>query len=132
MQAKNSKFIPKNHLESQLNAFRGLTMIVKNEPNFRFHLIFAALVIIVGIILGFSHRDWVSVSLLIGLVLISEAFNSIVEALADSISREYRVNIRYAKDVGAGAVLISAFVSVIAGIIIVYPYLFRFVQTYLS
>jgi diacylglycerol kinase (ATP) len=128
---KNTKYLAENHIQSQFFAIDGLKLIIRNERNFRIHLISGAMVVIAGIILGFQHQDWVAVSLLIGLVLIAEAFNSVIEALSDSISLEYRVNIKYAKDVSAGAVLISALVSVIAGAIIFYPYVLRFLQTYL-
>ena len=50
-------------------------------------------------------------------------FNSVIEALCDTISQEYRVNIKYAKDVSAGAVLVSAILSVILGTIIFLPYI---------
>ncbi len=129
---KNPTYKPRNHFQSQLYAITGLKLILKNERNFRLHLLFASLVIIGGFILGLSHDDWISVSLVIGLVLISEAFNSVIEALSDTISHEYRVNIKYAKDVSAGAVLISAFVSIVAGLIIFFPYVVRFVETHLK
>lgn len=129
---KNEKYKAENHIQSQFYAVEGLKLIIKNERNFRIHLITASFVIFLGAILQFSHQDWIAVSLLIGLVLISEAFNSVIEALSDSISLEYRVNIKYAKDVSAGAVLISALVSVIAGAIIIFPYVLRFIQAYLS
>lgn len=129
---KNSTYKPKNHLESQYYALTGLRLILKNERNFRIHLLTASLVVIAGFVLGLSHSDWIAISLVIGLVLISEAFNSVIEALSDTISHEYRVNIKYAKDVSAGAVLISAIVSIIAGIIIFFPYVVDFVQRYMN
>jgi diacylglycerol kinase len=129
---KNQKYKAESHIQSQFYAIEGLKLIIKNERNFRIHLIAGALVVLAGTVLGFSHQDWIAVSLLIGLVLISEAFNSVIEALSDSISLEYRVNIKYAKDVSAGAVFISALVSVVAGSIIIFPYLLRFIQQYIS
>jgi diacylglycerol kinase len=132
MAKKNKEYIPKNHFESQKVALTGLKLILRNERNFRIQLVVSALVIIIGFILNFSHRDWVSISLLIGMVLIAEAFNSVIEALSDTLSQEYRVNIRYAKDVSAGAVLISAMVSVVAGSLIVFPYLLEVVEKFLG
>lgn len=119
---KNHSYDAKSHFESQKYALQGIVLIIKNERNFRIQLIFAVLVGVAGIILNFSYQDWISVSLLVALVLISEAFNSSVEALADTLSQEYRVNIKYAKDVSAGAVLISSLVSLAAGIFIIFPH----------
>ena len=124
---KNHSYDARNYFDSQRFAFKGILTIIKNERNFRIQLVFSVLVGLAGIFFGFSYQDWISVSLLIALVLISEAFNSSVEALADTLSQEYRVNIKYAKDVSAGAVLISAGVSVVAGILIVFPYVKVFV-----
>jgi len=80
-------------------------------------------VLIVGLVLDIDHSDWVAVGLLVAMVLVTEATNSVIEALADTISKEYKVNIKYAKDVSAGCVLISSILSAIAGTIIFAPYL---------
>ena len=66
------------------------------------------------------------------MVFISESINSAIEALCDTVSSEYKVNIKYAKDVSAGAVLVSALVSVITGVIVLLPYLIEFVKNILS
>ena len=108
--------------QSQLHAIEGIIKIVKNERNFRIQIVVAILVILIGLLLKISHTDWIAVGFLIALVLISEAFNSVIEAVCDTVSKEYRVNIKYAKDVSAGAVLVSAILSVILGLIIFIPY----------
>lgn len=122
---KNRFYVPVNWFKSLRIAVRGLYLIIKNERNFRIQLFIAFCVGVMGIWLDISHQDWVSIGLLVSLVLISEAFNSVIEALSDTISQEYRVNIKYAKDVAAGAVLISTIASIIAGSIIIVPYLLR-------
>lgn len=106
-----------------MHAFEGIFSIVKNERNFRIQIVVAILVVILSFMLQISHQDWIAVAFLITLVLISEAFNSVIEAVCDTVSQEYRVNIKYAKDVSAGAVLVSAILSVILGLIIFLPYI---------
>jgi diacylglycerol kinase len=125
---KNKFFIPVNWFASLRIALTGLWLIIKNERNFRIQLITAFLVGILGLLLDFAHQDWVNVGFLVCLVLITEAFNSVIEALSDTISQEYRVNIKYAKDVAAGAVLISSITSAIAGIIIIFPYILAYLR----
>ncbi len=112
-------------LKSQKHAIEGILSIIKNERNFRIQIVVAILVVILSLILKISHQDWIAVGFLITLVLISEAFNSVIEAVCDTVSQEYRVNIKYAKDVSAGAVLVSAILSVILGLIIFLPYIFN-------
>lgn len=62
------------------------------------------------------------------MVLISESINSAIEALCDTVSQDFKINVKYAKDVSAGAVLVSALVSVFTGIIIFLPYVIDFVK----
>ena len=66
------------------------------------------------------------------MVFISESINSAIEALCDTVSLDYKVNIKYAKDVSAGAVLVSALVSVITGMLVFIPYIFDFVKNLLA
>lgn len=114
---------PQSILKSQINAIQGILSIIKNERNFRIQLVIAMLVVLISFLLKISHTDWIAVGFLITLVLVTEAFNSVIEAVCDTVSKEYRVNIKYAKDVSAGAVLVSAILSVILGLIIFVPYL---------
>jgi diacylglycerol kinase len=132
MSEKNEEYKHKHHFDSQRIAISGIITIFRNERNFRIQILVAALVISAGIVLGISHQDWVSVFLLITLVLISESFNSVMEALADTISKEYRLSIAYAKDVSAGAVLISSIASVVSGVAIFTPYILEFLKNLLS
>jgi len=117
---------PQTILKSQRHAIEGVISIIKNERNFRIQLVVAVCVILLSIILDISHSDWVAVGFLIALVLISEAFNSVIEAVCDTVSQEYKVNIKYAKDVSAGAVLVSAILSFVLGLIIFLPYILDF------
>lgn len=126
---KNKFFVPVNFFASSKIAIKGIYLIFKNERNFRIQLIAAFFIGILGLLLHFSHQDWVSIGLLVAIVLISEAFNSSIEALSDTISQEFRVNIKYAKDVSAGAVLMSAATSVIAGAIIILPYILDYLRS---
>ncbi|HAM37341.1 MAG: Diacylglycerol kinase [candidate division WS6 bacterium GW2011_GWC2_36_7] len=129
---KDSFTTSKTYFESQKHAIYGLISIIKNERNFRIQLVVAVFVVLLGILLEISHTAWIAVGFLIALVLIAEAFNSVIEALSDTISQEFRVNIKYAKDVSAGCVLVSAIASVVLGIIIFVPYLIPVLEELLT
>ena len=131
-EGKNHKYDAKNYWESQKFAFSGLQLILKNERNFRIQLVMAVLVIAAGFLLGISHQDWVALFVVMGIVFVTEAFNSVVEAICDTISKDYRINIKYAKDVSAGAVLIGAIVSLAAGVIIFSPYVWELLMDLLT
>jgi diacylglycerol kinase len=87
-------------------------------------------VVALGFLLQLSRIDWIGVSFLIALVLVSEAFNSVIEAVCDTVSKDYRVNIKYAKDVSAGAVLVSSILSIILGMVIFLPYIIPLIKEY--
>jgi diacylglycerol kinase len=107
-------------------------LIFKNERNFRIDIVFALLAIFAGFFFRVSYTDWIALSLVISMVFISETINSAIEALCDTVSVEYKVNIKYAKDVSAGAVLVSALVSIITGLIIFLPYIIEFVKNIIT
>lgn len=123
---------PISFKESKKHAIKGIKLIIKNERNFRIQLLVALIVIITGLLLNITHMDWMAVGFLIALVLITEAFNSVIEAVCDTVSKDYRVNIKYAKDVSAGAVLISAFLSIALGLIIFLPYIIPIIENFIN
>jgi diacylglycerol kinase len=119
---KNHKYKAENFFKSQGHARSGIKLIFKNERNFRIDLVIAIVVVIAGFAFQISHTDWIAIGLVISMVFVAETINSAVEALCDTVSLDYKVNIKYAKDVSAGAVLVSALVSVITGLIVFMPY----------
>jgi diacylglycerol kinase len=119
---KNNKYKAEDFFKSQGHARNGIKLIFKNERNFRTILKVAIVVILAGFTFQVSYTDWIALCLVISMVIVSETINSAIEALCDTVSLDYKVNIKYAKDVSAGAVLVSAIVSVITGIIIFLPY----------
>mgnify|MGYP001304278341 FL=1 len=125
---KNESFKTEDFFKSQGYARNGIKLIFKNERNFRVELVITALVILAGVFFKISHFEWIAISLVISMVLISETINSAIEALCDTVSQDFKINVKYAKDVSAGAVLVSALVSVITGLIIFLPYIILFLQ----
>src|SRR5436190_3341990 len=89
-------------------AFEGLVAILRTTPNFWLHLLAAACALIVSVFLGLSPPEIAVVVLTIALVLVVEAFNTALEALADVASPEYHPLVKRAKDISAAAVLIAA------------------------
>ena len=119
------KVRPKNHrILSFKHAFEGLVTATKEEPNLKFHLLFALVVIIASFFFGISKVEWIVVITLIGLVLTLELTNTAIEAVVDSFTPDQHPRAKYAKDISAGAVLIISIVAVIVGLIIFLPYLF--------
>jgi diacylglycerol kinase len=108
-------------VQSILNALRGLTTLMRYEHNARIYIFILMIVIIAGIFLRISETDWIAILLASGLVFVSECFNTAVEYLSDLLTLEQNENIKRVKDVSAAGVLISAFISVIVGVIVFLP-----------
>lgn len=113
-------FTLKKRLLSFKYAFCGIRKLF-SQPNAYIHAIVAVIVIVAGCFLQLAAWEWVVVALCIGVVLMAEAFNSAIEALADKVSPEYDPLIGKAKDLAAGAVLLVVMGVVAAGLIIFLP-----------
>ena len=98
----------KNRLKSIRYAVNGIYLLVRNEANAKIHLFCATLVIMLSLFVGLSTFEWSLIAFAIGMVFISEAFNSAIEYLSDIVSPEYNEKVKLIKDIAAGGVLISA------------------------
>lgn len=100
------------------DALRGFCRLWERERNFRVHAVAASAVVAAGFALNFRPWEWTAVLLCIAMVIVAEAFNSAIEALADAVHPEEHDLIGCAKDVAAAGVLAAALISVaVAGLI---------------
>lgn len=107
-------------LSSFRHAFAGLRHVL-GEPNFRIQLGVFALVLVVAALVRVRPGEWLAI-VLVGLaVLLMEMLNTVVEAVVDLASPEYHPLAKTAKDVAAGAVLLSALAAVIVAAYIFVP-----------
>jgi diacylglycerol kinase len=113
----------KKHLASYKYAVRGLWLAIRYEPNMIFHLIGTIAVLILNSVFDVSRIDWLITLALIGVVLMSEIFNTAIEKLANRITPDQDPMIGQAKDLAAGAVLIMGIAAVICAVVIYWPYL---------
>ena len=86
------------------------------------------LVIISGFILKISITEWTICIVLFGLVITAELINTAIETTVDIVMPEKNEKAKLAKDIAAGAVLVSAIASAIIGIIIFLPKILYFVN----
>lgn len=124
---ENNKFTLRRLPGNFRDAFSGIKILFRSENNARIHFIILLLVIIAGIILKISTVHWLAIALASGLVLTTECLNTSIEYLCDSIMPEYDSRVKKAKDLAAAGVLIAALVSVVTGLIVFIPALFRII-----
>ncbi len=125
--SNNNKFSLIKRARSFTHAGRGIYIFIKNTHNAWLHLFIFFVAIGMGFYFEISHYDWILLILTGGFVLTAEAFNSAMEIDIDLTSPEYHPYAKDTKDVAAGAVLISAFIALIVGILIFAPYILKLI-----
>lgn len=102
-------------------AFNGLSTALKNEPNLRIHFSIASIALFIGFILRLNYLEWIILFIIIFLVIILELINTVLENLVNIVSPDFSIYAKKAKDISAAAVLVSALVAFIVGIILFLP-----------
>jgi diacylglycerol kinase (ATP) len=115
------KFSIRSRIKSFSYAIAGIREFIQREHNARIHLAATIAVIIAAWVLHVSLMEAVSLTLAIGLVWITELLNTCIERMADLITLERNPNIKFIKDLAAGAVLVAAATAVIVGLFIFIP-----------
>jgi diacylglycerol kinase (ATP) len=100
------------------HAYRGLISAVRTQRNMRFH-VFAAVAVLVGsLLVGVSELELAVLVLTILVVFVTEMLNTALEFIVDLATEEYHPLAKLAKDVSAGAVLVSSVGAVLVGYLI--------------
>lgn len=117
------RFTLKGRIASFGYALSGLAQILKTEHNAWIHLCAAVLVVTVGAVLKISLNDWTWLVIAIGWVWTAELINTAIERVCDALSPDFNPMIGAAKDITAGAVLVSAIGAVLIGALRLAPYI---------
>jgi len=99
-------------------AYRGMISAVRTQRNMRFHVVVAVLVLVASLLVGVSKLELAVLVLTILLVLVTELFNTAMEFVVDLATKEYHPLAKLAKDISAGAVLVSSVGAVLVGYLI--------------
>lgn len=118
---KHNKFSITQRLRSFKYAYRGLSVLIREEHNTRIHLVVAAVVVIAGFVFKITAFEWIAVVFASGFVITLEILNTAIEDICDFISPEKHEMIKRIKDLSAAGVLVSAIIAVIIGLIVFVP-----------
>lgn len=113
-------------------AIRGIKHAWKNEPNFRWEVFFAVLVIFFSLLFPLRPIEQLLSWLLVLWVITLEIINTVMERILDIIKPKKHPYIGAIKDLMAGAVLVSAAGSAVIGAIIFFPHLGNLILSFLS
>ena len=109
------------HTISFQNAFRGIWTAITTQTNLRIHFLIASLVLVAATYFQLSIFEILVLVLTISMVMIAEMINTSIEFVCDAITLDHNEYIKSAKDVSAGAVLISAIFATLIGLIVFIP-----------
>src|SRR3989338_6236167 len=87
------------------NAINGFKWAIRSQANYQMHLIISIIVMLASYILNISYFEWLLVIFAITIGLVVEAINTAIEATTDAITKEWKKEIKIAKDVSAAAML---------------------------
>lgn len=128
----------KKMLTKQLHSFscaiKGVFSVLKTESHMRFHLVVAIYVIFFcAKFYNLGSAQWAVLMLTMLSVMVAEIFNTALERLCDTVTMEYSKNIKFIKDICAGAVLLSAICAVVVAFILLFRVdVFRYILLYYS
>jgi diacylglycerol kinase (ATP) len=102
--------------------------MIASQHNAWIHAAATLLVVVAGLFFGLTRAEWCWIVLVIISVWTAEALNTAFEFLTDVASPEFHPLAAKAKDVAAGAVLITALGAILIGLVVFAPYLLELLQ----
>ncbi len=118
-----NNFTLTGRIRSIKHALEGLLLMLKTQPNAWIHLAATTVVVLAGFYYEITATHWAIITLTILSVWVAEILNTAFEYLCDVTKPEFHPAVKMAKDIAAGAVLISAAGAIVIGLIIFLPYL---------
>jgi diacylglycerol kinase (ATP) len=87
----------------------------------RLHFLATAVVLLLSLYLKLDKFEIIILFVAIALVIVTEMINTAIEAVVDLVTKEIHPVAAIAKNVAAGAVLISSGLALVAGYLILFP-----------
>lgn len=109
------------HTISFKYAFAGIWTALTTQLNLRIHFLVGSAVLLGAVYFRLNLTEILVLILSISLVMVTELVNTAIEFLANGVTLEHQEYIKHAKDVSAGAVLLSSLFAALIGAIIFIP-----------
>lgn len=115
---------PKGWYQSLNCAIEGVIYAFKTQRHIRYHYVIATCALIVSLLLELPVVEFVMFAMAIVILLFAEMMNTALEEVVNLVEDKHNLLAKYAKDVSAGAVLISSVGVVIVSYMIFSKYLY--------
>ncbi len=105
-----------NKLINSFNyAFQGIIYTLRTQRNMRIHVVVSAVVLLMSLFFRLNRWEMMVLFVTITMVIAAEMVNTAIEATIDLMTDQYNIFAKIAKNVAAGAVLITSLNAVIIG-----------------
>ena len=114
-----NKFQSRSFSRSMMYALNGVRLAFRSQRNFRKHLVIGVLSLSLAFLLRVSVVEFCLILFANTFVLVMEMINSVIEFVIDAYYKNKWAKLaKLSKDIGAGAVLVSACTSALITILI--------------
>ena len=110
----------------------GISKILSTDKSVKIQIVFAFFVLLISLLIQVSKYEFILILFVCFFMIFVEILNSSIEKLIDVITLKYHKDFKNIKDIFAGLVLFSGIFSIIIGCIIFYPYVLKFLISFLK
>jgi|SRR5688500_11767644 diacylglycerol kinase (ATP) len=121
---KPQEFSIRSRMRSFRFAWEGITSFFHREHNAWLHFMATVAVFTLATLVGVTKNELLALVFAIGFVWVAEMFNTCIERVMDFVSVHEHPDIKFIKDLAAGAVLVAAVTALIVGGVVFLPKLF--------
>ena len=121
---RDSRLYNRNFIQACSNAVNGIVYCATTQTNIRKQLILGTIVLILSLFYNFTTAEFLILTFAVFFVIFAEMVNTALETLVDLYVDQFHPKAKIAKDIGAGAVVLTA----INAIIVAYFLFFRETQ----
>jgi diacylglycerol kinase (ATP) len=108
----------KNPLNGFKYAMEGVAHVFRTQRHMRFHFLVLVMVLLAGLVFQLNRLEMMILLFTVTLVLTAEMFNTAIEAVVDLVTQTYHPLAKFAKDIAAGAVLITVLNALIVAFLL--------------
>jgi diacylglycerol kinase (ATP) len=121
---KSQGFSIRARVRSFRFAMEGISSFFLREHNAWLHFMATIAVFILAALVGVTKTELLALVFAIGFVWVAEMFNTCIERMMDFVSVKQDAEIKFIKDLAAGAVLTAAITALIVGLVVFIPKFF--------
>jgi diacylglycerol kinase (ATP) len=122
---KPQEFSIRSRLRSFRFAWDGIASFFLRDHNAWLHFMATIAVCTTALLVGVTKTELLALVFAIGLVWMAEMFNTCIERVMDFVSEQKHPEIKFIKDLAAGAVLTAAVTALIIGAVVFIPKLYN-------